>query len=77
VRHRSRKPLAETQPCHVTLKVRAGLPSLRRGDVVRELEAAFRRGNERKHFRLVHYSIQADRAHRIVEATIARPSGAG
>ena len=68
VRHRSRKPLADTEPCHVTLKVRAGLPSLRRADVVRELEAAFRRGNERNHFRLVHYSIQADHAHLIVEA---------
>jgi REP element-mobilizing transposase RayT len=68
VRHRSRKPLADTEPCHVTLKVRAGLPSLRRGDVVREIETAFRRGNERNHFRLVHYSIQADHAHLIVEA---------
>jgi REP element-mobilizing transposase RayT len=68
VRHRSRKPLLDTEPCHVTLKVRAGLPSLRRADVVHELEHAFRRGNERKHFRLVHYSIQADHAHLIVEA---------
>jgi hypothetical protein len=77
VRHRSRKPLAETEPCHVTLKVRAGLPSLRRADVVRELEAAFRRGNERKHFRLVHYSIQAEHAHLIVEAKDREALGRG
>jgi REP element-mobilizing transposase RayT len=68
VRHRSRKPFADFEPCHVTPKVRAGLPSLRKEAVVRALETAFRRGNERKHFRLVHYSIQADHAHLIVEA---------
>jgi REP element-mobilizing transposase RayT len=77
VRHRSRKPFADTQPCHVTLKVRGGLPSLRQGQVVRELESAFRRGNERKHFRLVHYSIQADHAHLIVEASDRDALGRG
>jgi REP element-mobilizing transposase RayT len=61
----------------VTLKVRGGLPSLRRGDVVRELEAAFRPGNERKQFRLVHYSIQADHAHLIVEAKDREALGRG
>jgi hypothetical protein len=77
VRHRSRKPFADTQPCHVTLKVRAGLPSLRQGQVVRELESVFRRGNERRRFRLVHYSIQADHAHLIVEASDRDALGRG
>jgi hypothetical protein len=50
-----------TQPCHVTLKVRPGLPSLRDRGVVRAVESAFRRGCERGDFRLVHYSLQDDR----------------
>jgi REP-associated tyrosine transposase len=36
--------------------------------VVREVEAAFRRGNERRDFRLVHYSLQDDHVHLLVEA---------
>jgi len=47
---------------------RRRVATLRDPDVVREIEAAFRRGNERKQFRLVHYSIQDDHAHLIVEA---------
>jgi hypothetical protein len=45
-----------------------GLPSLRKRRVVREIEACFRAGSEREGFRLVHYSIQRDHAHLIVEA---------
>ena len=44
---------------------------------MREIEAAFRRGNERKQFRLVHYSIQDDHAHLIVEANGAFALGRG
>jgi REP element-mobilizing transposase RayT len=68
VRHSRRDDFPEKFPCHVTLKLRPGLPSLRRADVVRQVEAAFRRGNKWKLFRLVHYSLQDDHAHLIVEA---------
>jgi REP element-mobilizing transposase RayT len=68
VLHRRRKNFPSEHPCHVTLRVRRGIPRLRQWNVVREIEAAFRRGNERKDFRLVHYSIQDDHAHLIVEA---------
>ncbi|HVH05662.1 MAG TPA: transposase [Myxococcota bacterium] len=68
IAHASRDAFPADHPCHVTLRVRPGLPTLRDPDVVREIEAAFRRGNERKQFRLVHYSIQDDHAHLIVEA---------
>jgi hypothetical protein len=61
----------------VTLRVRPGLPSLRERAVVREVEAAFRRGRERGTFRLVHYSIQSDHAHLIVEATDRDALGRG
>jgi hypothetical protein len=68
VRHSRREDFPAKFPCHVTLKVRPGLPSLRDGSVVRAVEAAFRRGNKWKAFRLVHYSLQDDHAHLIVEA---------
>jgi hypothetical protein len=68
VRHRERERFAGRFPCHVTLKVRAGLPSLRTKRVVAELERSFARGPDRGNFRVVHYSIQSDHAHFIVEA---------
>ena len=77
VRHRSREPFARALPCHVTLKLRAGIPSLRQGPVVRALEAAFRRGCERGSFRLVHYSLQDDHAHLLVEASSREALGCG
>jgi putative transposase len=57
--------------------VRPGLPSLRDGCVVRAVEAAFRRGNKWKAFRLVHYSVQDDHAHLIVEANDRGALGRG
>src|SRR5262245_4290653 len=77
VLHRSRKPFRATEPCHVTLKVRPGMPSLRDGAIVRALEEAFRRGNERKEFRLVHYSLPADHAHLSGEAKHREALGRG
>jgi hypothetical protein len=75
--HRRRAPLAARHPCHVTLKVRAGLPSLRRARFVAELERSWRVACDRGRFRLVHYSIQADHAHPIVEAASARELASG
>jgi REP element-mobilizing transposase RayT len=66
--HEKRKDFTSTEPCHVTLRVMPGLQSLRDGDVAREIENAFRRGCVRAGMRLVHYSIQDDHAHLIVEA---------
>jgi len=61
----------------VTLKVRSGLPSLRTVRLVRELERSFAAACERGRFRLVHYSIQNDHVHAIVEATSARNLASG
>jgi len=66
--HRARAPLASRFPCHVTLKVRRGLPSLRTARLVRELERSFAAACDRGRFRLVHYSVQNDHLHAIVEA---------
>lgn len=55
-------------PGHVTLKVRKDVPSLRTVRLVREVERTFVVCCERGAFRLVHYSLQGDHAHLIVEA---------
>jgi REP element-mobilizing transposase RayT len=75
--HRARAPLAARFPCHVTLKVRTGLPSLRSGRLVRELERSFAEACERGRFRVAHYSIQTDHVHLIVEAASNRDLACG
>ena len=56
----------------MTFKVLADVPSLRSARLVAELERSWREACERGRFRLVHYSIQGDHAHLIVEAASAR-----
>ncbi len=68
VRHRSREPFASRFPSHVTLKVRPDVPRLRSARLVHEIERSFAAGCERGAFRVVHYSIQEDHVHLIVEA---------
>ena len=68
VRHGTRDGIADRFPYLVTLKVRRGIASLRNVAVVREVEGSFRKACARVGFRLVHYSIQDDHAHLIVEA---------
>jgi REP element-mobilizing transposase RayT len=55
----------------VTLKIRAGIPSLRSVRFVREVERTFRESCDRAGFRLVHYALQDNHAHLIVEAADA------
>jgi REP element-mobilizing transposase RayT len=52
----------------VTLRLRDGVPSLRTVRLVRELERSFRAARERDGFRLVHYSLQSNHVHMLVEA---------
>jgi REP element-mobilizing transposase RayT len=61
----------------MTLKVRAGIPSLRTVKLVRDLECSFAASCERGDFRLVHYSIQGNHAHLIVEADSHAALGRG
>ncbi len=68
VRHRSRPNLASRYPCHVTLRVREGVPSLRAPAFVRAFEETLARGCDRGEFRVVHYALLRDHAHLIVEA---------
>jgi len=62
---------------HVTARIRRGLPSLRGCRVVQRIEHTFRQGCEREDFRLVHYSLQKDHIHLVVEASDVRSLGRG
>ncbi len=77
LRHRARERFAGRFPCHVTLKVRNDVPSLRTVRLVQEIERTFARGCERGEFRLVHYSLQGDHARLIVEAVDRHALGRG
>jgi len=69
--------LASRHPCHVTLKVEKDVPSLRTAKLVAELERSWREVCQRGRFRLVHYSIQSDHVHMIVEAGSTRDLACG
>ena len=75
VRHRSRERFASRHPCHVTFRVRDDVPSLRSVRFVREFERSLRDVRSRKGCRVVHYSIQGNHVHLLVEA--AGPEGLG
>ena len=68
VSHRPRAPLAARYPAHVTMKLKSGLPVLRRKEEYAALRAAFTKGKERFGLRLVHYVVLNDHIHMIVEA---------
>ncbi len=77
VRHRRRPNLASRHPCHVTLRVREGVPSLRAPAFVRAFEGTLARGCDRGEFRLIHYALLRDHAHFIVEAKDRHALGRG
>ncbi len=68
VAHRKKPELEKDSPLHITIRLRDGLPSMRRKAEYRVLRAAFAAGKERFGFRLVHYSVMGNHAHLIVEA---------
>lgn len=64
-------------PAHVTLRVRSDVPSLRTVPIVHAIERTFAAGCTRPGFRLVHYSLQTNHAHLIVEADDRHALGRG
>ena len=73
--HESRLPFASRHPCHVTLRVRDDVPSLRTVRFVREFERSLREIRPGKGCRVVHYSIQGNHVHLLVKAS--GPDGLG
>jgi hypothetical protein len=67
VRHLARELISGREPCHVTLKVVAGLRTLRDVRIVRALEATFRVVLGRADFRVVEYSY-LDSSRKLVHA---------
>ena len=68
VSHLRRVELSRRHPVHVTLRTVGGVPGLRRQRTVSAIEAAFRQARVRFGMRIVHYSIQGNHLHLLVEA---------
>jgi REP element-mobilizing transposase RayT len=68
VPHRKRPVLAAAFPVHVTLRAKAGLPSLRLVESRRVLTAAIAVARDRFCCRIVHFSIQSNHIHLLCEA---------
>ena len=77
VSHVARPSVSRHQPLHVTLRMVRRLPSLRGEVILRELRRALASGKERFGMRVVHYSVQDDHAHLIVEAADRRALSRG
>lgn len=67
VRHRARAKHRSYVPMHVTMRRAKGLPSLRSQRLFRVVREAIR-DSQREGFRIVHFSVQADHVHMIIEA---------
>ena len=72
VRHRTRDRVDPHAPLHVTLRLRSGLPSLRRRRELAVVVEALAAGREADGFRLAQFSVQTNHLHLIVEADDAR-----
>ncbi len=68
VPHRSRGDVRERHPLHVTMRVRAGLESLRASRSFAVVRGALRESARREGFRLNHFSVQSNHLHLLVEA---------
>jgi hypothetical protein len=77
VRHGSRDHFGRPLPAHVKVRLRDDAPSLRDTRVVAALAETFAVGCTRPGFRLVHYSLQGNHAHLIVEAQDRHALGRG
>src|SRR5262245_15005416 len=67
VRHRARPYHERGEPVHVTMRVERDLPSLREWRAAEAIEGAIGNGHK-EGFRVIHYSIQPDHLHLVVEA---------
>jgi REP element-mobilizing transposase RayT len=77
VSHKRREPFQRRHPVHVTLRMRREVCHLRQSVCFRVLKRAFYSANGRDDFRLVHYSVQGNHIHFVVEADDARSLSRG
>src|SRR5262245_36423663 len=64
-------------PLHIVLRIKRGLPDLRTPRALRRLEGAFRRGKEKNGFGLLHYNVERDHLHLVVEVRNKRKLARG
>jgi REP element-mobilizing transposase RayT len=77
VHHVKRLPVPRQCPSHVTLRIRRGLPSLRIRRFLKEFRRSLRQTCERGEFRVVHYSVQRNHVHLLVESAGKQALGRG
>lgn len=70
--HRRRPSHSEDEPLHLTLRVREGLPPLREPALYAAIERAIAEHSEglisKAHFRVLHFSVQTNHLHFLIEA---------
>jgi len=77
VHHVRRPRVPRSCPSHVTLRVRSVTPSLRSRPFLRQLRPSLRKACERGDFRVVHYSVQRNHLHLLVESAGKEALGRG
>ncbi len=77
VPHVRRPRLSEHHPVHVTLRIVDGLPTMRSPSLLRAVREALKGGKQRFGMRLVHYSIQSNHMHCVIEAVDRRALSRG
>lgn len=78
--HRARPVHKKRHPVHVTMRAKGGLPSFRQQRVHRMLVSVLERQLKRRYagdFHVVHYSIQSNHLHVVIEATDKRTMRSG
>ena len=68
ISHATRAAAPSNAPQHVTLRAVAGLRSLRNGRAIRVVHAALRAAQRTPDFAVVHFSVQGNHLHFLVEA---------
>ena len=68
VTHHGRAAVDARHPLHVVLRILPGIWSLRSKTLFRQVRYAFIKVAEREGFRLIHFSVQGNHIHLIVEA---------
>ena len=77
VPHTPREEIGPYQPVHVTLRVAEPVWNLRSERSYRVIDAALRAARRRPDFRVVHFSVQGNHVHLIVEADGTRSFALG
>ena len=75
--HRQRDRIVARVPVHVTIRLRRGIPTLRQPRFVRRFRTSLSEACVRHGFRVVHYSIQRDHMHLLIEAQSNRSIACG